>query len=488
MKGAAMFFLGVFTLLFFTSFVFAEEKGETEYIFTLKENVDDISLASAEDIDVVSEKLNIFRADFETFQRMKELGMIEHAEEDISVELMGEETNESYNDEYFGSQWYFQAHNFEYAKKVLGKGDGVRVAIIDSGVTLQDDFNTDKIEKGYNYINPSKTGNEISDLDNATMKSHGTRVASIICSQENNEKGIVGIAPNVTIVPLIIYQDSKAPLSNVITAIEEAVSVYNCSVINMSLGTTIESELLKKAVDYADESGVILVASAGNDGKVRKRYPAAYDNVISVGSVDGNNNVCSFSQRNENVDIMAAGNELTLINVNGGYDSGQKGTSFSSPIISGFAALLKEKYPDIDNSSFLKILKAGSLDIETLGHDIYSGFGVFDAMESIKFLESDKRVFISPIYENDGNFNIKVFDNGIVNGEADNGEDCLIIAVYDTSGRLIHFDRTKFSVGDEFYWKSFNYDLDGVGEIKAFVYDSIENMIPLGKLRVAFGG
>ncbi len=483
MKNLAVVFIGFFSIFFFTSFAFAEGNGDVDYIFTLKESENEVSLNSAENVDVVSENLNIFKADFETFQKIKEIGLIEHFEEDISVELMEGYFNEDYNDEFFSEQWYFQKHNIDYANKVLGKGEGVRIGIIDSGVTIQKDFNPDKIEKGYNYINPTKTGNDISDLDKDVVRNHGTSVASIICSQGNNNEGIVGIAPNAVIVPLIIFQDGKAPVSNVITAIEEAVSIYDCDVLNMSISVPDESELLKNVIDYAEKNGVIVVASAGNDGKNKKRYPAAYDNVIGVGSVDKDFDVCSFSQRNEKVDIMAAGNDFTLVNSSGEYVSNQLGTSFSAPIISGFAALVKGKYPDVDVHSFLNILKAGSLDIKTLGRDIYSGFGVFDAMESVKFLENEKKVFVSPVFQKNGSFNIKIFDEN-TSGAAVGNDDVLVVAFFDEENKLIDLDITEFLAYDGFFWKKIERDLKENVKMKIFVYDSFANMLPLGNARV----
>ncbi len=481
---AAVFCL--YALLFFDLSVFAYSNldADSDYIFTLKDN-DGIMLAGVdENVEVVSDRLNIYKADADTIERLEEFGMIEYAEKDYDIWLDSAENTSIYNDPLFNTQWYFEKHNLEYAKKHLGTGEGVRVAILDSGVTLHPDFNLNKIEKGYNYKAPDKTGNEISSNDTIGNQNHGTQVAGIICAQSNNELGVAGIAEDVTIVPLVVYRDGKGQVSDVIAAIEDAVSLYECDVINMSLSSSPnenDSKLLQKAVDFADENNVILVAAVGNDGKTGKKYPASCENVIGVGSVNSDIKVSYFSQRNDSVDIAAAGEGLTLPDSKGEYASGLdgtglRGTSFSAPIISGFAALLKGKYPDIDNELFLKILKAGSADIDALGYDVYTGYGLFDAKESVRFLEEVYDFFISPVYKTNSEMCIKVF--------GDIAEGCLNFAVYDEKGRLKYIDITDLKTQDGLFYKKYDYNLEEGEKIKIFAFDSLENMRPLGNSRV----
>ncbi|MCI8805444.1 MAG: S8 family serine peptidase [Clostridiales bacterium] len=494
MKSYFLFFISFMSLalsILFVSVVFAEEAYDNQFLFKLKDDLDEVFLTEYRNfgVDVVSENLSIYKADYDTIENLRELGLIDYAEENALIELADLETGESvpisgeepkYNDAYFKKQWYFEKHNLLGAKERLGNGKGVRIAVIDSGVAVQEDFNSSNIEEGYNYINPDKTGNYISDNDTLTVRVHGTQVAGIICSKSDNEIGIAGIAEEATIVPLIVYQDGTNSLENVIRAIDDAVRKYNCDIINMSLTTPTKSKFLQEAVDYANKNNVIVIAAAGNGGAASYLYPASCENVISVGSVDLDFGVSYFSQKNDYVDISAAGSGLTLVGCDGVYRDGRQGTSFSAPIISGFAALIKEKYPYVNGELFLKILKAGSYDIENVGYDIYTGFGAFNAFESMEFIEKNRDFFISPIYINGSDIRVKIFGDGIFGN--------LIFAVYDENGKMKDFYTQTFETENQVFCKGFKQSLEKGEVIKVFAFDNFLSMKPLGEARISVGG
>lgn len=483
MKAYFIILLTALAVIFSSSFVFADNNSDTQFMFKFKKNCQKVMLADYEEnnIDTVSENLNIYKADYDTIQRLMADGLIENIEEDVPVQLADSyDYSEFYNDTYFKEQWYFNKQNIGKAKSVLGTGKGVRIAVIDSGVTIQDDFNSANIEKGYNYINPDKTGNYISENDNNVTKSHGTKVAGIICSKSNNRIGIAGIAEDAVIVPLIIYQDGKSPLSNVISAIDDAVRVYDCDVINMSITCPSNSEMLQEAINYANDNNVIIIAAAGNEGRdselgTRYLYPAACENVIGVGSVNDDFSVSAFSQKNDYVDIAAAGNNIMSVNYEGKYST-TSGTSFASPVVAGFAAILKEKYPDMNHEKFLSVLKAGSMDIVNTGYDIYSGFGVFDAWECLEFLDGKSDFFVSPVYESSSGLKVKVFGNNV--------SGILIFAVYDSGGKLKYINTQDFTTSNKVFCKNIEYIPEEDDKIKIFAFDSIYSMKPLGKSRL----
>lgn len=480
-----LFFASLFTtiLLVFVSFVYAEEdeedmEGKT-FLFKLKDGGGEISLSEYREmnIETVSENLEIYKADYDTVEYLKESGLIEYAEENSTIELADldmEESEYEYNDQYFEKQWYFEKHAISDAKKTLGKGGGVRIAVVDSGVTIQEDFDESKIEEGYNYINTDKTGNYLSESDDISVRNHGTSVASVICSKSGNGIGIAGIAEESVIVPLIIYQDGVNTIDNVITAISDAVEKYGCDVINLSLTSGEKSKLLQEAVDYAYENNVIVVAAAGNKGGKSYLYPASCENVISVGSIGSSFEPSYFSQRNDYVDISAAGDKLTVVGCGGNYYE-NSGTSFSSPIIAGFAALIKEKYPDINGETFLNILKAGSYDTQSVGYDNYTGFGVFNAMESLEFAADGGGCFISPVYIDGENMMIKVFGKDISGN--------LIFAVYDEKGKMKDFSVKYFETDRDIFCMSKEYALDEGDFIKIFTFNDFNDMRPLAKAR-----
>jgi minor extracellular protease Epr len=93
-------------------------------------------------------------------------------------------------------------------------------------------------------------------------------------------------------------------ISALCSAVRDAVDVYGCRIINISSGVSIDDEALREAVEYAEEKGVIVISSAGNSNQYAPDeifYPAAYETMVSVGSVNEEMHVSDFSQKNDKV-------------------------------------------------------------------------------------------------------------------------------------------------------------------------------------------
>ncbi len=115
------------------------------------------------------------------------------------------------------------------------------------------------------------------------ISGHGTSVAGIIAAKDNDE-GITGINPYVQLYSARILDENKqAPASRVVAAIDWAIE-QDVDIINISFGTTVDSEEIHAAIRRAYDAGILIVAAAGNNGVVE--YPAAYDEVVAVGAVD----------------------------------------------------------------------------------------------------------------------------------------------------------------------------------------------------------
>jgi subtilisin family serine protease len=168
-------------------------------------------------------------------------------------------------------------------------------------------------------------------LDNGTgAKSHGTFVAGILAA----------VAPEATIMPLRAFDDAgKTDLFTLAKAIRYA-KEHGATVINMSFGTLTDSRVLKEAIDYARAANVVLVASAGNNNTSAKQYPAAYSGVIAVAATDLNDRKASFSNFGSYIFVDAPGVHI-MSSVPGGKYGIANGTSFSAPIVSGMAALIR---------------------------------------------------------------------------------------------------------------------------------------------------
>lgn len=166
---------------------------------------------------------------------------------------------------------------------------------------------------------------------------HGTMVAGLVHL----------VAPTAKIMPVKVFDaNGGSSISLLVQGIHYAVD-SGAQVINMSFSMTGSSQALKKAIDYANDRGVILVAAAGNEGQPITVYPAGYNNVIAVGATDNNNNRASFSNFGPMVDLAAPGAGVVTTYPMGKYAAGW-GTSFSSPLVAGAAALFVQLDPNIN--------------------------------------------------------------------------------------------------------------------------------------------
>lgn len=217
----------------------------------------------------------------------------------------------------------------ELRNKLTGKG--IKIAILDSGINFNHpDFRLN-VQQGYNAINPK----ELPIDDNG----HGTLVAGIIGAQDNNI-GIVGIAPNAKIYPVkVLDRYGYGDINDVVNGIEWCIE-NKVQIINMSFAILKDNPILHKEIDKAIASGIIIVASADNSYGDEVGYPALYKNVISVTAVDSKFRISESSPRGK-VDYSAPGVAVLSTNINNSYEY-CNGTSFAAPYISGVIALILE--------------------------------------------------------------------------------------------------------------------------------------------------
>jgi membrane-anchored mycosin MYCP len=252
--------------------------------------------------------------------------------------------------------WAQQALSFSSVWN-LTSGAGVTVAVVDSGVDFSPQFG-DRVTLG-----PDLAGENFGIPAGADCMGHGTSVASIIAAAPMAGVSFAGVAPQAAILSIKITNSEQFTNDVTPRAIRDAVDL-GANVINLSLGTTDNSQALRSAVEFALASNVVVVAAAGNDDTssgVGPFYPAAYPGVLSVAAVGPDGSLADFSDRRTPVSVMAPG-----VNVTGAYpgdfpdayNAGDKGTSFATPFVSGLAALVWAYHPDLDEAQVVGRIEA----------------------------------------------------------------------------------------------------------------------------------
>ena len=207
-------------------------------------------------------------------------------------------------------------------------GEGVRVAVVDTGIDGSHPDLQGQVAGCYNAFDSNA-----SCMDD---NSHGTHVSGTIAGLLDG-KGVVGVAPKARLYAVkVLDKNGGANLTSVIKGLVWCAN-NNIQVANMSLGAPYGFIFLHWAVQYAHSKGVTVVAAAGNDGK-SVGYPAAYPEVIAVSASDPDDKIADFSSRGDRVAFIAPGVHVKSSIPGGGYDF-YDGTSMATPHVTGLAAL-----------------------------------------------------------------------------------------------------------------------------------------------------
>lgn len=279
------------------------------------------------------------------------------------------------NDPFTSDQWGWYRIRADDAYETGYHGSGVIVAVLDTGIdTDHPDLEANIIE-GWNFVD---NNNNVTDLDG-----HGSMVSGIVAAVANNAIGIVGVSPNVSIMPLKVLTSSGGSWIDLDRAIIWAAQ-NGADLIVMSLGGKYSrlSAVTEAAIDYACQEGCILIASAGNDNSSEPFYPAAYEEVIAVSAIDQNDTKASFSNFGSYIDFCAPGVDILTTWMDGSYVYGS-GTSFAVSFVVGVIALMLSKYPHLSTEDVIKTLRVQAEDLGEEGWDSYYGWGLVNAYSAV---------------------------------------------------------------------------------------------------------
>jgi serine protease len=287
------------------------------------------------------------------------------------------------NDPYFEHQWHMT--NLDVTKaweKTQGKG--VVVAVVDTGVSVGEDGYF-KLLEGYDFVD--------GDTKPEDGNGHGTHVAGTIGQKADNGIGVAGVAPEVTILPVRVLDDNGSG-SNTWVANGIIWAVDNgANIINLSLGSPMDSEVVSDACAYAYDRGVTVLAATGNDGFTDFiGYPAALGTTIAVGSVDRNNSVAFYSNQGQQIDLVGPGGDTsadmyggivqeTRMNGQWGYHFLQ-GTSMATPHVAGVAALVYANGVT-DPDAIRQVLTKSATDLGSGGWDTVYGHGLVNPVAAL---------------------------------------------------------------------------------------------------------
>ena len=224
--------------------------------------------------------------------------------------------------------------------KSSDRGQGVNIAIIDSGCDIYHESLKDNIVAVRNFTDEDKKNPNIV-IDRV---GHGTHVAGIVASNGNNNS-MVGVAPWANLYILKAIDSSGSGKATwVINAINYAVE-KKVDIISMSSGTPKDDPKMEKAIKNAINNNILVVCAAGNEGDgnadvFEYSYPASYVDVISVGAVDKKSVPAEFSNYNLVVDVVAPGVDIISTYPNNQFAI-MSGTSMAAPYFSGSLALIK---------------------------------------------------------------------------------------------------------------------------------------------------
>jgi thermitase len=275
------------------------------------------------------------------------------------------------NDSYYPSEWHLPKIGAPSAWDVTTGSSSVIIAVLDTGVDGTHPDLSAKMLPGWNmYDNNS---------DTRDVYGHGTAVAGTAAAASNNGTGVASVAWGCKILPIRISDlNGYATYSTIANGLTYAAD-HGARVANVSYGAS-DSSAVASAAQYFQSRGGVVAMAAGN----QSTFISAADNpyVLTVSATDANDALASFSNTGNFIDLAAPGVNIYTTTRGGGYGTWW-GTSFSSPIVAGAAALVISANPSLSGAQVQDILKQTADDRGTTGWDTSYGHGRVNAGKAV---------------------------------------------------------------------------------------------------------
>ncbi|MGV9269680.1 S8 family serine peptidase [Kitasatospora sp. NPDC003701] len=282
------------------------------------------------------------------------------------------------------AQWPLKKYQAEAKIWPISQGDGIVVAVVDSGVKDDHQDLTGQVLPGADFSGGKTDGR-------VDTNGHGTGMASLIAGVgHGSQAGIEGLAPKAKILPVKIRSDGESPelqQSDIALAIGFAVD-HGAKVINMSVGFARLDAQARSAISYAVSKDVVLVAATGNSGDKATpvEYPAAFPGVVAVAAVDEQGKVWEKSTFGPETTLAAPGVEVyhAAAKSTSAYGIGQ-GTSGATAYVSATAALIRSKYPALSAGQVInRMIKSATPPADgSAVPDAHYGYGIVDPAKAL---------------------------------------------------------------------------------------------------------
>ncbi|WP_433207166.1 S8 family serine peptidase [Dactylosporangium sp. CS-047395] len=283
------------------------------------------------------------------------------------------------------AQWYLTPYKIAQVQQIT-KGAGVTVAVIDSPIYATHADLTGQVEHGGTT---APGGPEDGWGPDAAGVVHGTGVASIIAAKGGSNEHMLGIAPAARILPVANQITGGKSNSETTSQAIRWATDHGAKVINISLGHTGESHQYEQdAIKYALDHDVVVIAGIGNTnlGITEPLVPAGIPGVVAVTGVGNDGKVWSGSVRGAAAVIAAPATQVPVAVPPSQSSSTYglaDGTSVSTAFVSGVAALIRAKYPQLNAANVINRLIRTAKDAGNPGRDADYGFGVVQPLEAL---------------------------------------------------------------------------------------------------------